>query len=38
FETDTCLLCSESSADHCHRKLLAEYLKKHWKGVEVVHL
>lgn len=38
FETDTCLLCSESSADHCHRRLLAEYLKKHWKGVEVVHL
>ena len=38
FETYTCLLCSESSADHCHRRLLAEYLKKHWKGVEVVHL
>ncbi len=38
FETGTCLLCSESSADHCHRRLLAEYLKKHWKGVEVVHL
>jgi len=38
FETDTCLLCSESSADHCHRRLLAEYLKKHWKSVEVVHL
>jgi len=38
FEADTCLLCSESSADHCHRRLLAEYLKKHWKGVEVVHL
>jgi len=38
FETGACLLCSESSADHCHRRLLAEYLKKHWKGVEVVHL
>ena len=38
FETATCLLCSEPSADHCHRRLLAEYLKEHWKSVEVVHL
>ena len=38
FEIGACLLCSESSAEHCHRRLLAQYLKKHWKGVEVVHL
>ncbi|MHC1566501.1 MAG: DUF488 domain-containing protein [Candidatus Syntropharchaeia archaeon] len=38
FERDTCLLCSEPTPDHCHRRLLAEYLKEHWGDVEVVHL
>lgn len=31
-------LCTEPSADYCHRGLLAEYLKEHWKDVEVEHL
>ncbi|MDP2766357.1 MAG: DUF488 domain-containing protein, partial [Candidatus Methanoperedens sp.] len=38
FEKRTCFLCTEASADHCHRRLLAEYLKGHWKDVEVEHL
>ena len=33
-----CLLCSEPTAEHCHRRLVAEYLKTQWEGVEVEHL
>lgn len=33
-----CLLCSEKKAEHCHRWLVAEYLKRHWERVEIVHL
>lgn len=33
-----CLLCSEESPDHCHRRLVAEYLHKHWGNVEINHL
>src|SRR5262249_47248447 len=33
-----CLLCSEDTADQCHRRLVAEYLAGKWGGVEVVHL
>ncbi len=33
-----CLLCSEKKPDHCHRRLVAEYLKKHWDDVEIRHL
>lgn len=33
-----CLLCSEDRPDHCHRRLVAEYLKRHWGDVEIVHL
>lgn len=38
FERKTCFLCSEASANHCHRRLLVEYLKEHWDYVEIVHL
>lgn len=34
----TCLLCSEDKPDHCHRRLVAEYLADRWKGTEIVHL
>ena len=27
-----CLLCSEDRPEHCHRRLVAEYLKSHWNG------
>jgi len=33
-----CLLCSEHKPQHCHRRLVAEYLKKHWGKVEIAHL
>jgi len=33
-----CLLCSEHKPDQCHRRLVAEYLQRHWKGVEIRHL
>ena len=33
-----CLLCSEETPEHCHRRLVAEYLNGKWGGVEVVHL
>lgn len=33
-----CLLCSEHGAEHCHRRIAAEYLAKHWGATRVVHL
>jgi uncharacterized protein (DUF488 family) len=33
-----CLLCSEDKPDHCHRRLVAEYLKERWGYIEIVHL
>ena len=35
---DGCLLCSEDTAHHCHRRLVAEYLRDRWGGVEIAHL
>ena len=33
-----CLLCSEDKPHHCHRRLVAEYLREKWVDVEIVHL
>jgi uncharacterized protein (DUF488 family) len=33
-----CLLCSEHTPHHCHRRLVAEYLGQHWEGVSTTHL
>jgi hypothetical protein len=33
-----CLLCSEDKPHHCHRRLVAEYLRGKWDSVEIVHL
>lgn len=33
-----CLLCSEDKPHHCHRRLVAEYLKEKWGDVEIVDL
>ncbi len=35
---DSVLLCSEHEPEQCHRRLAAEYLQRHWGGVEIVHL
>lgn len=36
--TDGCLLCSEDKPHHCHRRLVAEYLKQHWGDIDIAHL
>jgi uncharacterized protein (DUF488 family) len=33
-----CLLCSEETPDHCHRRLVAEYLREQWGDVEIEHI
>jgi uncharacterized protein (DUF488 family) len=33
-----CLLCSEDKPHHCHRRIVAEYLKEKWSDVEIIHL
>ena len=33
-----CLLCSEEQPEHCHRRLVAEYLKEKWRDVEIHHI
>ena len=32
------LLCSEDKPDHCHRRLVAEYIAQRWNSVDVTHL
>ena len=38
FQKRTVLLCSEPTAEHCHRRLALEYLQEHWKDVIIRHL
>jgi uncharacterized protein (DUF488 family) len=38
FMRRTVLLCSEPTAEHCHRRLVLEYLQRHWEGMEIHHL
>ena len=33
-----CLLCAEPTADHCHRRLVAEYWASRLPGLTIVHL
>lgn len=33
-----CLLCSEEKPHHCHRRLVAEYLREHWGDIEIEHI
>lgn len=33
-----CLLCSEHLPEHCHRRLVVEYLAQHWGDIETTHL
>jgi len=35
---DGCLLCSEDKPDHCHRRLVAEYLGEKLGNIEIKHL
>ena len=34
----SCLLCSEATPEHCHRRLVAEYLREKWGNLEIKHL
>jgi uncharacterized protein (DUF488 family) len=38
FALPTALLCSEFTAEHCHRRLVMEYLAEKWGGVTLAHL
>ena len=33
-----CFLCSEKTADKCHRRLIAEYLTQHFPDITIIHL
>ena len=35
---NACLLCSEDKPEHCHRRLLAEYLARHNNSIKIIHL
>ena len=38
FAVPTVLLCSEATAEHCHRRLVAEYLRDAWGDLTITHL
>jgi uncharacterized protein (DUF488 family) len=38
FAAPTVLLCSEFEPEHCHRRLVLEYLASHWTNVTIHHL
>lgn len=38
FDLPTVLLCSEPTAEHCHRRLVLDYLQEKWGGLQVTHL
>jgi uncharacterized protein (DUF488 family) len=37
-EKACCLLCSEPTTEHCHRRLVAERLASEWGKVSIIHL
>jgi uncharacterized protein (DUF488 family) len=38
FDVPTVLLCSEATPEHCHRRLVLEYLNREWGGIRALHL
>lgn len=38
FDVPTVLLCSEPTAEHCHRRLVLEYLQAKYPEIQIVHL
>jgi uncharacterized protein (DUF488 family) len=38
FEKPAVLLCSEPTADRCHRRLVLEYLRDKWGDLTITHL
>jgi len=38
FNGPTVLLCSEAKPEHCHRRLVLEYLQNKWGPFRIIHL
>lgn len=38
FASPSVLLCSELTAERCHRRLVLEYLQDRWGGIDIIHL
>jgi len=38
FSIPTALLCSETTPEHCHRRLVLEYLRDKWGDLKIIHL
>jgi uncharacterized protein (DUF488 family) len=38
FLDGACLLCSEHEPHHCHRRVVAEYLRDYWSDLRIEHL
>ncbi len=38
FGKPTVLLCSERTSEHCHRRLVLEYLDSQWGDIHITHL
>lgn len=38
FDVPTVLLCSEPTPEHCHRRLVLEYLSEKWGNLNICHL
>jgi uncharacterized protein (DUF488 family) len=38
LKSGDCLLCSENKPEHCHRRLVAEYLRDTQPDIDIVHL
>ena len=38
FRKKTALLCSEPTAEHCHRRLALEHLQRYWEEVVIRHI
>ena len=38
FDVPAVMLCSEPTADQCHRRLVAEYLQRYWGDITINHL
>jgi uncharacterized protein (DUF488 family) len=38
FAVPTVLLCSEPTAEHCHRRLVCDYLNTTWGNLTAIHL
>lgn len=38
FAVPTVLLCSETTAERCHRRLVSEYLRDKWGALDIIHL